>query len=157
MIIGIDPGKSGGIAVLSNDGTWYGGFRMPIMKHGKRDLVNIAAIDKRIVSFAEETLETVNMIVLEQVHAMPGQGVSSMFNFGRHTGAVEGWAINMRCPMRWVTPQMWKKFFSLEKSKTAALDRARLEFGENNLWTVKANDGIAEAALIALWHIRSSK
>jgi hypothetical protein len=55
--------------------------------------------------------------------------------------------------VNWVTPQKWKKHFSLSSDKAASLDRARLEFGASSLWTVKANDGIAEAALIALyWH-----
>lgn len=150
MIVGIDPGKSGGIAAVDMDGQFVRGMRTPLLKHGKRDLVDSAALD----GF---TAEDPAVIVIEQVSAMPGQGVSSMFNFGRHTGAVESWALTWQVPVQWVTPAKWKKDFSLTKDKRASLDRARLEFGSNPLWDVLANDGIAEAALIALWWLKSNR
>lgn len=149
-VIGIDPGKSGGIAAVNRDGQFLAGMRMPTLKHGNREIVDTRNLTNWIVS-AWGDVE----FVIEQVSAMPGQGVSSMFNFGRHTGAVEGWALDWGDPVRWVTPQRWKKFFTLSKDKRASLDRARLEFGESDLWDVKANDGIAEAALIALWWVRN--
>ena len=151
MIIGIDPGKSGGVAMLDGDGKLVSARRMPILKHGKRDLVDTAVLydwlDARPVS----------TIVLEQVNAMPGQGSVSGFNFGRHTGSVEGWALCLGCPVQWVTPQKWKKHFNLSKDKRASLDRARLDFGEDDRWKVLANDGIAEAGLIALWYLRQQE
>ena len=148
MIVGIDPGKSGGIALIDMNGSLVDSQRMPILKHGKRDLVDTAALydwlDARRAS----------VIVLEQVNAMPGQGSVSMFNFGRHTGSVEGWALSQGCKVQWVTPQKWKKHFNLSKDKRASLDRARLDFGEDDRWKVLANDGIAEAGLIALWYLQ---
>lgn len=151
MIIGIDPGKSGGIAVVTARGAFVFGMRMPITKHGKRDLVDV----RRIVD--EVGTRTLDRIVIEQVNAMPGQGVTSMFNFGRHTGAVEGWALGTGRPVSWVTPQVWKKHYGLSRDKRASLDRARFEFGDSDLWRVLANDGIAEAALVALWWLRTQK
>lgn len=151
MIIGIDPGKSGGVAGLTATGGFSFGFRMPVVKHGKRDLVNTGELNHYAGDLYPER------IVIEQVSAMPGQGVTSMFNFGRHTGAVEGWALSTGRPVSWVTPQVWKKHFGLSKDKRASLDRARLEFGDSDLWKVLANDGIAEAALIALWWLRTQK
>lgn len=152
MIVGIDPGKSGGVAVLDDTGAFVGGIRTPLLQHGKRDLVNVRQINLWV-----DTAHPVKVshVVLEQVNAMPGQGVTSMFNFGRHTGAVEAYALFLGVPVTWVTPQKWKGFFNLSKDKMASLDRARLEFGDNALWRVKANDGIAEAALIALWFLRN--
>lgn len=150
MIIGIDCGKTGGVALLDMRGHLVDGFRMPTLRHGKRELVNTREISRRL-----EPLDANTEIVIEQVGAMPNQGVTSMFNFGRHTGAVEGWSIVHGVPVHWVTPQKWKKSFGLSSDKRASLDRARLEFGDNSRWDVLANDGIAEAALIALWYLRS--
>lgn len=152
MIIGIDPGKSGGVAAVHN-GAFIDGIRTPILKHGKRDLVGTAALDDWVDSL-DEPIPYLRFMI-EQVSAMPGQGVASMFNFGRHTGAVEGWALSYSHSVRWVTPQKWKRSYGLSASKQASLDRAKLEFGENKLWGVLANDGIAEAALIALWAERN--
>ena len=139
MIIGFDPGKSGGIAALdANSGAYIDGIRTPILKHGKRDVVDTAAINDFIRRVSSDDISD---IVIEAVHAMPAQGVTSMFNFGRHTGSIEGWAVATGKPVNWVTPQ----------NKRASLDRARLDFGAERLWEVLANDGIAEAALIARW------
>ena len=152
MIVGIDPGKSGGVAVLDDTGAFVGGIRTPLLQHGKRDLVDIRWIGSWVDNSHPDR---VSNVVLEQVSAMPGQGVTSMFNFGRHTGAVEAYALSLGVPVTWVTPQKWKGYFNLSKDKMASLDRARLEFGDHALWRIKANDGIAEAALIALWSLRN--
>jgi len=147
MIIGIDPGKTGGVASIDRGGVIQQLTRMPLLQHGKRDLVDPAGLER----FADASC-----IVIEQVHAMPKQGVSSTFNFGRHVGSVECWALAQRLPVHWVTPAVWKKYFGLSSDKRASLDRARLEFGPRPLWDVLANDGVAEAALIALWWLRTS-
>ena len=147
VIIGVDPGKSGGVAMIDAGGRLVSGRRMPILKHGKRDLVDTAALYDWVDA------RQVDTIVLEQVSAMPGQGSVSGFNFGRHTGSVEGWALSNGCAVHWVTPGKWKKHFNLSSDKRASLDRARLEFGEDPRWQVLANDGIAEAGLIALWYL----
>lgn len=157
MIIGIDPGKSGGVAMLTQDGEFISGLRMPLLQHGKRDLVSPFDLNTWLTGERPTGVEgAISRVVIEQVSAMPNQGVVSMFNFGRHTGAVECWALGLSSAVRWVTPSVWKKAFGFAKGsgKRASLDRARLEFGENKLWSVKANDGIAEAALIALWSLR---
>lgn len=152
MIVGIDCGKNGGVAILSMQGELLGGMRMPLLQHGKRDLVDVFQIRANV---ANVSADEIDHIVLEQVNAMPGQGVTSMFNFGRHTGSAEAYALSTGKPITWVTPQKWKGYFGLSKDKMASLDRARLEFGNSPLWRVKANDGIAEAALIALWSLRN--
>lgn len=153
MIIGIDPGKSGGIALV-DDGKVIAGRRMPLLKHGKRDLVDSKEIETFVRTSTPRHRGFVQCpVVIEQVGAMPGQGGTSMFNFGRHTGAVEAWAIGRGSPVHWVTPAKWKKAMGLTKDKRASLDLARLEFGDDPRWAVLANDGIAEAALLALyWH-----
>lgn len=150
VVVGIDPGISGGVSVLTWTGRFITGIRMPSVLMGKRAMVDTVALDALMIGF-----ENVRSVVIEAPNSMPKQGLQSTFNFGRHCGAVEGWAVSLRCPVRLVTPSVWKKFFALSSDKRASLDRARMEFGPDERWTVLANDGIAEAALIALWCVRS--
>ena len=153
MIIGVDPGKSGGIAAIDSGGSLLAGMRTPLLKHGKRDVVDTAALN----AWLPELGSVPSAVVIEQVSSRPGQGSTSGFNFGRHTGAVEGWAVALHVPVRWVTPVVWKRVIGIPagSDKRASLDRARLEFGPSQIWDVMANDGIAEAALIALWALRN--
>ena len=110
-IIGIDPGLSGGIAIL-DDLKIFDLFDMPIMSEGKKNknqlnsaqLVNI--IKKHIVS--ENTF-----VIVEQVSAMPGQGVTSMFNFGQTFGSIKGICAALHLPIFYVRPAKWKKHFEL--------------------------------------------
>jgi len=139
------------VALLNEDGSWRGGIRMPLLLHGKRKLVN-----PRVLSdFVGSSHHKISAVVIEAVASRPGQGVVSVFSFGRATGAIECWAMSMGVPVHWVTPAKWKGHFQLSKDKRASLDRARLEFGESDRWTVLANDGIAEAGLIALHFCRN--
>lgn len=149
MIIGIDPGKTGGIAWLGPNYTLQHGMRMPMIKHGNRDMVDIRALDA-----AYDNLPDPDRIVVEAVNAMPKQGVSSSFNFGRFAGAVESWALSFGCPVDLVSPAKWKKALQLSSSKRQSLDMARIKFGADPMWDVLANDGIAEAALLALYSLR---
>jgi len=148
ITIGIDCGQTGGVAILK-DGAFVAGLRMPIIKRGKWKHVDIRALLQwgGTAAVSEGPLT----FVIESVHAMPAQGVSSSFAFGRATGAAEAWAMAYGVPVEWVTSSKWKKSMGLSSSKQASMDACKLHFGENELWNVKANDGIAEAALIALW------
>ncbi len=117
-IIGIDPGLSGGIAILDNLKI-FDVFDMPIMSEGKKSknqlnsaqLVNI--IKKHIVS--EDTF-----VIVEQVSAMPGQGVTSMFNFGQTFGSIKGICAALNLPIFYVRPAKWKKHFELINSSKDA-------------------------------------
>ena len=117
-IIGIDPGLSGGIAIL-DDLKIYDVFDMPIMSEGKKNknqlnsaqLVNI--IKKHIV--AGDTF-----VIAEQVSAMPGQGVTSMFNFGQTFGSIKGICAALNLPIFYVRPTKWKKHFELINSSKDA-------------------------------------
>ena len=122
-IIGIDPGLSGGIAIL-DDLKIFDMFDMPIMSEGKKNknqlnsaqLVNI--IKKNIIS--EETF-----VIVEQVSAMPGQGVTSMFNFGQTFGSIKGICAALNLPIFYVRPTKWKKHFELiNSSKDASRTKA---------------------------------
>ena len=125
-IIGIDPGLSGAIAVLDNNKVLKI-YDMPVMAEGKKNkrqknsaqLVNI--IKENI-----ENREEINVVV-EQVNAMPGQGVTSMFNFGQTFGAIKGVCAALNLPIFFIRPSKWKKYFELinsskDSSRTKAIE-----------------------------------
>ena len=169
-IIGIDPGVSGGLAhihVHNGKMTYLSGMRMPVRQLGPKVTVvdALAAVrwfqDEQIAtSWAEFKIpfNGVDAIVLERVSSMPGQGVASTFTFGRAMGAIEAvaqvMAHDFECRVNYASPSVWKKAMHLSKNKQASMDMAMHVFGHNDLWKVKANDGIAEAALMAAWHYR---
>ena len=144
-LVGIDPGFTGGLSAISPMGNFLTGIRMPIVVSGKRKLIDGNAIDNWAAQF------DIQHVTIEAPNSMPRQGLQSTFNFGRACGAVETWAVTIGCPVTLVTPSIWKKALKLTPDKQASLDKARLLFGAHELWHVKANDGIAEAALIAYW------
>lgn len=145
--IGCDPGFTGGIAAIAPDGKFLSGIRTPIFKSGNRKLIDGNALDNWAADFEIEH------VTIEAPNSMPRQGLQSTFNFGRACGAVECWAVTIGCPVTLVTPSVWKRALNLSSDKQASLDKARLIFGVNELWSVKANEGIAESALIATWEM----
>ena len=125
-IIGIDPGLSGAIAVLENNNV-LNIFDIPVMSEGKKNkrqlnsalLVNL--LRENIIKDEEVA------VVVEQVNAMPGQGVTSMFNFGQTFGAIKGICAALEFPIYFVRPSKWKKYFELinsskDSSRTKAIE-----------------------------------
>lgn len=146
-IIGIDPGLSGAIVLMRN-GDPYEWLLMPTMKHGASNRVNGAAVRSALGS----TTEHISLLaVVEDVHAMPGQGVSSMYNFGHACGVVLGVLAAMEIPVKMVTPQLWKKRAGLiGKDKDAARTKAIQTWpGWVDLNTKAKGQAFADAALIA--------
>jgi len=119
IIIGIDPGLSGGIAVLDNNKVLEL-FDMPVMADGKKNKkqLNSALLAKLIKESTSNTSESA--VIVEQVNAMPGQGVTSMFNFGQTFGAIKGICATLELPIFFVRPSKWKKHFSFIKSSKDA-------------------------------------
>ena len=123
-IIGIDPGLSGAIAIL-DDNKIIELFDMPVMPDGKKNKrqLNSALLVKLIKNNIEDLEKTV--MVVEQVNAMPGQGVTSMFNFGQTFGAIKGICAALGLPIFLVRPAKWKKHFELiNSSKDASRTKA---------------------------------
>ena len=121
LIIGIDPGISGSICFFQ-DGKITDLVEMPSMAEGKKNKkqVNAAQIYNEIYTRIKN-LEKKNIkIVIEQVSAMPGQGVTSMFNFGQSFGVLKGVCSAMQLPMYFVRPAKWKKYFNLINSEKDA-------------------------------------
>jgi len=121
LIIGIDPGITGSICFFE-DGKIADVVEMPNMAEGKKNKrqVNGAQIyheiSKRIKNLEKKDIK----VVIEQVAAMPGQGVTSMFNFGQSFGVLKGICAAMQIPMYFVRPAKWKKYFNLINSEKDA-------------------------------------
>lgn len=148
MIIGIDPGCSGAIVMLRNNGSHVAHLNMPTIKVGTKTRVNGAAI---AAFFREHSYREPYHAHLEQVGAMPGQGVSSMFTFGHAAGVVEGLLQGLGIPYTLVTPQAWKKRAGLiGQDKDAARSRAIQLYPDLRVLDLKGKgQAVADALLIA--------
>ncbi len=123
-VIGIDPGLKGAIAVLENKKV-LDIFDMPVMAEGKKNKrqLNSAQLVKLLKNNISKNEEV--LVVVEQVNAMPGQGVTSMFNFGQTFGAIKGVCAALELPIFFVRPSKWKKHFELiNSSKDASRTKA---------------------------------
>jgi crossover junction endodeoxyribonuclease RuvC len=115
IVVGIDPGLSGAIAILENNKV-LNIFDMPVMAEGKKNKrqLNSAQLVRIIKDSTKPDVEIA--VVVEQVNAMPGQGVTSMFNFGQTFGAIKGVCAALELPIFFVRPSKWKKHFELINS-----------------------------------------
>jgi crossover junction endodeoxyribonuclease RuvC len=126
IIIGIDPGLSGSICFFEN-GKILDVVEMPTMIEGKKNKkqVNGSQIYNEILKRISHLDKSDVKVVIEQVSAMPGQGVTSMFNFGQSFGILKGICSAMQLPVYFVRPAKWKKYFNLINSeKDASRTRA---------------------------------
>tara|TARA_B100001175_G_scaffold291605_1_gene276846 strand:+ start:556 stop:1047 length:492 start_codon:yes stop_codon:yes gene_type:complete len=152
LIIGIDPGISGSICFLE-DGIIKDVLEMPTMTEGKKNKkqVNGSQIFNEIF-LRIKTYEKKNIkVVIEQVSAMPGQGVTSMFNFGQSFGILKGICSAMQLPVYFVRPAKWKKYFNLINSEKDASRTRAIEifpYFSSNL-SKKKDSNKADAILIA--------
>lgn len=144
IYIGIDPGKNGGIAVMhkisENGALWTSAYTYS---------------EDTVLRVAKECAELGEPIkcVLEKVNAMPGQGVTSMFNFGMNFGFIQGVLSANEISYELVPPQKWKKEFSVTGDKNTSIQVAKRLFPTINLKATerckKEHDGMAEALLMA--------
>lgn len=139
--IGIDPGKTGAIAVMDDDGILC---------------LEQFNVDKYVdvLSYVGQSTSAKDIkVCLEKVGAMPGQGVVSMFNFGHNLGVIEGILSALRIPYQLVPPQTWKKEFSLTGDKAKSVEVCKKLFPWVDLRATdrsrKPSDGLAEALLMA--------
>ena len=152
LIIGSDPGISGSLCFLE-DGIIKDVLEMPTMTEGKKNKkqVNGSQIYNEI-SFRIKTYEKKNIkVVIEQVSAMPGQGVTSMFNFGQSFGILKGICSAMQLPIYFVRPAKWKKYFNLINSEKDASRTRAIEifpYFSSNL-SKKKDSNKADAILLA--------
>lgn len=149
IIIGIDPGCSGCIVMLG-DGIYLDHLEMPLIKVGTKNRVNAAAVHGFLHKHLRGATNNV-WAFIEQVGAMPKQGVSRMFTFGHATGVVEGVVAGYGIPLDHITPQAWKKSAGLIGSdKDAARSRAIMLYPSlRALDAVVKGQALADALLIA--------
>ena len=160
LIIGIDPGISGSVCFFQ-DGKILQVIEMPTMIDGKKKKRQVNGsqiyneIFKRINEFEKQNVR----VVIEQVSAMPGQGVTSMFNFGQSFGILKGICSAMQLPMYFVRPAKWKKHYNLINSdKDASRTRAIEIFPYFSSHLSKKKDSNkADAILIANFYYETYK
>ena len=160
LIIGIDPGISGSICFF-NDGKIIDVVEMPTMIEGKKNKKQVNGaqifyeISLRIKDIKRENIK----VVIEQVSAMPGQGVTSMFNFGQSFGILKGICSAMQLPMYFVRPAKWKKYFNLINSEKDASRTKAIEvfpYFSSEL-SRKKDSNKADAILIASFYYETYK
>ena len=160
LVIGIDPGISGSICFF-NEGKIVDVVEMPTMTEGKKNKkqVNGAQIFNEISVRIKELDKKDIKVIIEQVSAMPGQGVTSMFNFGQSFGILKGICSAMQLPMYFVRPAKWKKYFNLINSeKDASRTKAIEIFPYFSVHLSKKKDSNkADAILIASFYYETYK
>ena len=160
LIIGIDPGISVSICFLDN-GKILDVIEMPVMTDGKKNKKQVNGsqvyneISKRIKQFEKNQIR----VVIEHVSAMPGQGVTSMFNFGQSFGILKGICTAMQLPMYFVRPAKWKKYFNLLNSEKDASRTRAIEIFPyfSSQLSRKKDSNKADAILIASFYHETYK
>ena len=160
LIIGIDPGLSGSICFFE-DGKIIDVIEMPTMTDGKKNKkqVNGAQIYNEFLKRISKTDKHKIRVVIEQVSAMPGQGVTSMFNFGQSFGILKGICSAMQLSMYFVRPAKWKKYFNLLNSEKDASRTKAIEIFPyfSSQLSKKKDSNKADAILIASFHYETYK
>ena len=160
LIIGIDPGISGSICFFE-DGKILEVIEMPTMTEGKKNKRQVNGsqiyneINKKIEMYENQNVR----VVIEQVSAMPGQGVTSMFNFGQSFGILKGLCSAMQLPVYFVRPAKWKKYFSLIKSEKDASRTRAIEIFPyfSSQLARKKDSNKADAILLASFYYETYK
>lgn len=149
-ILGIDPGLSGGLCIIENDNI-YDLRPMPIYELKNKKALHTANL-KLIINEAD-------IIIIEDVHAMPKQGVTSSFNFGKGFGIIQGICIGLGKEIKLISPMKWKKEMGVTSDKGTSIEKALQINPDINLMATprsrKPHDGMAEAFLIAKYYLMS--
>jgi len=152
IIIGIDPGISGAISIVKNKKI-IEVYDTPTMIDGKKNKrqingAQVTNIIKEVLNGNEEVV-----VVVEHVNAMPGQGVTSMFNFGQSFGVIKGICAALSVPIYFVRPSKWKKHFNLIKTNKDASRTKVIEAYPDIASKLhrKKDSNRADAILIALY------
>lgn len=156
MVLGVDPGVEGAWAIIK-DGHLVALNTLPTAGDAARRMVSAPLWGDNLSYFIEREGK-IDRAVIERVGAMPGQGVSSMFRFGRAVGTIDGVIGAFNIPVQYVTPSVWKRHFGLSSDKEASRQLAIQTWPEiaHLAFRRKADHGKAEAALIALWAYRAA-
>ena len=160
LVIGIDPGISGSICFFQ-DGIVKDVVEMPTMAEGKKNKKQVNSsqifneISERIKKIDKKNIK----VVIEQVSAMPGQGVTSMFNFGQSFGVLKGIFSAMQIPMDFISPVKWKKHYNLINTQKDSSRTKAIEFFPyiSSQLSRKKDANKADAILIASFYYQNQK
>ena len=160
LVIGIDPGISGAICFF-HKGKVLDVIDMPVMNDGKKNKRQLNA--SQIFNEMSEVQQKYNnekiCVVIEQVSAMPGQGVTSMFNFRQSFGVLKGIFSAMQIPMDFISPVKWKKYFNLINTQKDSSRTKAIEFFPyiSSKLSRKKDANKADAILIASFYYQNQK
>lgn len=147
-IMGVDPGLSGAVAFFwVKHPTLINTYDMPIVDRRVNGAALYDIIQQHRPDFA----------IIEAVHSMPGQGVSSSFNFGVSYGIAQGVVAAAKVPVVFVSPGKWKKYFGLSSDKEASRSMAINKWPDSDHFRKKKDEGRAEAALMALYGAQTQR
>lgn len=149
LIIGVDPGLKGALALIDSYGRLLEVEDMPVMGKG----VSVYSLCDILNDWSTSSSPGSDVTcVIENVHSMPGQGVATSFSFGRSKGVVEAAAAAFNMRLVYVSPAKWKRDMKVTKNKGSSRDLASDRWpSKRPLFKRVMDDGRAEAALIALW------
>ena len=150
FIVGIDPGLDGAVAFFDPATLDLSVADMPTLKAGTggKRVVNDDALATLFDTWARE----IRHVFVEQVNAMPRQGVTSVFTFGTGFGTIKGILAANFLPRTFVVPVRWKKAMGVPAAKDGAIARANQLLPRHaGQWPLKKHDGRAESALLALY------
>lgn len=137
VYIGIDPGAKGGISIMEGD-------NVKAIPYSNEALIDICQLYQDRAS-----------VVVENVHAMPGQGVTSMFTFGKNFGYILGVLEAYQMPYILVDPRTWKHYFGISADKKSSIRKCKELYPGISLLPTKRSrkesDGMAESILLARW------
>lgn len=152
LIAGIDCGSNGAIAILRQDGSLVTVADMPyvMVKIGKTERKRVDP--DGVARLLEAT--GVSCVAIEAVHAMPTNGSLGNFVLGHAFGLIEGVVSTLSIPRTLVTPATWKRAMGVTSDKKSSLEMARSIWPLTDRFKRAKDDGRAEAALIALWHLK---
>lgn len=152
MILGVDPGITGAFVVLDSEGELVDFLLMPTLMDGQKKMINVRAI----LNWMEDL--PIERAVLERVHARSGQGVSSMFSFGRAYGVAEAVLQARGITFERAIPQNWKGHFHLMLAGKDASRIKAMERWDDPVFNLKGKgQAVADAALLALYGLERNQ
>lgn len=154
-ILGIDPGLQGALALMDGDGIHIHDIPLIKLTKAKKSQTMVDTYElARIIDNLNN--KPIQKVCIESVHAMPKQGVTSCFNFGKTFGIILGVVAANFIPVTLVTPQEWKRTLRVPADKDGARLRASQLMPKcSHYWNLKKHDGRAEAAMLAYWGLVS--
>ena len=153
LILGVDPGLTGALALLTSDGEIELLADLPVIRDRSLAWIDGGELQSMLLNALQGRP---CRAIVERVSAMPRQGVASSFAFGVGFGSILSVLQTLQLPLELVTPAVWKRALGLSSDKRASLDKARLLFPASDLRLAK-HDGRAEALLIAHWALTQAQ